>query len=72
MNESRNSETCGTIVVGVDGSAGASMPFVGQWQRRGCGQPAAGRPRLEVRLHGVSGGGYGYLDGPLESFPAAV
>src|SRR5437763_6317319 len=70
MSRSRNSETRGTIVVGVGGSDGAKHAL--RW--------AAAEARLRgsrlLIVHawrfgyaGVPGGGYGSLGGPFEPFP---
>ena|SRR5438067_301236 len=70
MSRSRNSETRGTIVVGVDGSDGAKHAL--RW--------AAAEARLRgsrlLIVHawrfgyaGVPGGGYGSLGGPFDPFP---
>jgi nucleotide-binding universal stress UspA family protein len=70
MNNRQNSETRGTIVVGVDGSAGARHAL--RW--------ATAEARLRgsrlLIVHawrfgytGVPGGGYGSLGGPFDPFP---
>jgi nucleotide-binding universal stress UspA family protein len=70
MNKSGNSETRGTIVVGVDGSAGARHAL--RWataEARLRGSRLLVVHAWRFGYTGVPGGGYGYLDGPLESFP---
>jgi nucleotide-binding universal stress UspA family protein len=70
MNGNRNSETRGTIVVGVDGSAGARHAL------RWAAAEARLRGSLLLIVHawrigytGVPGGGYGSLGGPFDPFP---
>jgi nucleotide-binding universal stress UspA family protein len=70
MNKSGNSETRGTIVGGVDGSAGARHAL--RWataEARLRGSRLLVVHAWRFGYTGVPGGGYGYLDGPLEIFP---
>jgi nucleotide-binding universal stress UspA family protein len=70
MSKSRNSETRGAIVVGVDGSAGARHAL-----RWGTAEARLRGSRLlivhawRIGYWGVPGGGYGSLGGPFDPFP---
>lgn len=69
MNENHESQT-GAVVVGVDGSAGASAAL-----RWALAEARLRKTRLRVvhawtvSFSGLPAGGYGYLGGPLDSAP---